>query len=201
MIFSHRYRGVSYCLVEKSVELKNFTPLLRRQNMTKGYDQELAKYAIRPMIASDIATVERLITATGLFPPELLVPMVEPYLSQSNHEDNWAVVDLNEPIGVAYWVPERMTSGTWNMLLIAVHPNRQRQGIGAAIVDYIEKQLSINGQRMLLVETSGVDQFEPTRNFYTSCGYSLEARIHDFYDVGEDKLIFRKLLKGACHGV
>jgi ribosomal protein S18 acetylase RimI-like enzyme len=53
------------------------------------------------------------------------------------------------------------------------------------------------GARMLLVETSGLASFERQRTFYRKCGYNEEARIRDFYQAGEDKIVFRKALANS----
>jgi ribosomal protein S18 acetylase RimI-like enzyme len=87
-----------------------------------------------------------------------------------------------------------MTSGTWNLLLIALHPDRQGRGNGAEILAYVERLLAAQGERVLLVETSGLPAFGRTRAFYARCGYDEEARIRDFYAAGEDKVVFRKAL-------
>ena len=44
------------------------------------------------------------------------------------------------------------------------------------------------------VETSGTNEFTRTRNFYQLLGYENEARIRDYYDAGDDKVVFRKSL-------
>ncbi len=49
-----------------------------------------------------------------------------------------------------------MTEGTWNLYLIAVHPDRQREGRGAALLRYVEQALIVRGEHLLLVETSGL---------------------------------------------
>jgi len=48
--------------------------------------------------------------------------------------------------------------------------------------------------RILIVETSGLESFGATRAFYRKNGYDEEARIRDFYNPGEDKIVFRKVL-------
>ena len=97
-------------------------------------------------------------------------------------------------LAVAYCAPERMTDGTWNLYLIAVHPDHQGQGRGAQLIGYVEQALAARGERILLVETSGLPSFARTRAFYGKCGYDEEARIRDFYSAGQDKVIFRKAL-------
>jgi ribosomal protein S18 acetylase RimI-like enzyme len=59
---------------------------------------------------------------------------------------------------------------------------------------HMENALRANGQRLLLVETSGLPIYERTRAFYAKCGYEEEARIRDFYTAGDDKIVFRKAL-------
>jgi ribosomal protein S18 acetylase RimI-like enzyme len=87
-----------------------------------------------------------------------------------------------------------MTTGTWNLYLIAIHPNRQGQGYGAALIAHLEQSLAARGERVLIVETSGLPAFDRTRAFYRKIGYEEEARIREFYQAGEDKIVFRKAL-------
>ena len=108
----------------------------------------------------------------------------------------WIINDDEEegPVGVAYCAPELMTNGTWNLLFIAVRPECQGQGRGAALMRYVEQTLAVRGARLLLVETSGVQEFKRTRAFYCKCSYDEEARIRDFYEAGADKIVYRKVL-------
>ena len=87
-----------------------------------------------------------------------------------------------------------MTHGTWNLYWIAVHPTHQRTGRGKAILEHVENWLAGKKQRILLVETAGIDDFEYVRKFYANNGFEAEARIRDFYDPGVDKVVFRKVL-------
>ncbi|HBB33321.1 MAG TPA: GNAT family N-acetyltransferase [Cyanobacteria bacterium UBA8803] len=153
---------------------------------------------IRPTMPDDTAALIDLANATGLFPPsglELLRQMLTDSLGRnSDTEPFWITDDDNGLVGVAYCEPERMTDRTWNLQLIAIHPNRQGQGRGAKLLGYIEQALMMRGGRMLLVETSGLPDFERTRRFYVKCGYEEEACIRDFYATGDDKVVFRKVL-------
>ena len=89
-----------------------------------------------------------------------------------------------------------MTEGTWNVLAIAVHPDAQGRGHGSALMRHIEASLAERGERVLLVETSGVPAFDRTRAFYRGLDYDEEARIRDYWAAGDDKVVFRKALQG-----
>ncbi|PSN77378.1 GNAT family N-acetyltransferase [filamentous cyanobacterium CCP4] len=153
---------------------------------------------IRPAIAADINGLVALAEATGLFGPtelKALNNMLASYFDSDNaSEAFWLTDDDRGPVGVAYCEPERMTDQTWNLQLIAIHPDRQGQGRGTVLLHYIEKTLSDRGGRMLVVDTSGTPEVERTRQFYRKCGYEKEGRIRDFYATGYDKITFRKLL-------
>ena len=151
---------------------------------------------IRPTTLDDTSALIALADSLGMFQPndlEELSEMLTDYVgsdSDSNHF--WVTDDDDGPVGVAYCAPERMTNGTWNLLFIAVRPDRQGQGRGAALMRYIEQTLMARGARLLLVET--LASFERTRAFYCKCGYDEEARIRDFYEAGADKIVYRKAL-------
>ena len=61
-------------------------------------------------------------------------------------------------------------------------------------MQHVEQILAEQGERVLLIETSGLDAFERTHNFYRKIGYEEEARIREFYAASEDKIVFRKAL-------
>lgn len=158
---------------------------------------------IRAVGPDDLPALKAVIDATGLFPSELLDSMLAGHLDGSEPE----AVGLTatdgpdgRPVAVAYCAPERMASGTWNLLLIAFHPEWQRRGHGTALITYLEVLLAGWGERILLVETSSTPAFERTRTFYARRGYGAEARVRDFYQAGEHKVIYRKALADDSRG-
>lgn len=58
----------------------------------------------------------------------------------------------------------------------------------------IESNLAQLGCRVLLVETSGLAEFAGIRYFYEQIGYTKEAVIRDYYDAGDDKVVFTKAI-------
>lgn len=150
---------------------------------------------IRAVKPGDMAALKAVIDANELFPSKMLDDMVSDYFGNPDSCEIWLTDEGDSgPIAIVYCAPEKMTEGTWNLYLIAVHPDCQGEGRGTAMVSHIEKMLADKGERLLLVETSGLPEFERTQAFYRQCGYEEEARIRAFYQAGEDKIVFRKAL-------
>lgn len=155
---------------------------------------------IRPCVPSDLPSLQAVIDAMGLFPSDALDRMVSFETPPGDTEDPrefWLVYDDGVEVvavAVAYTAPERMTAGTWNALLLAAHPDRHGQGIGSALMARVEALLAARGERVLLVETSGAADFERTHRFYEHIGFEREALIREYYDAGDDKVVFRKAL-------
>lgn len=154
----------------------------------------LNKQYIRYTEASDLPAIKRVIDAVQLFPSELLDDMFSSGPDDSEQKEFWFTYDDGSLEAVAYCAPEPMTRGAWNLLLIAVHPDRQGEGIGALLMSSVEEKLASAGARVLLVDTSGTEGFVRTRAFYSQLGYDKAAQIRDYYDVGDDKVTFRKNL-------
>ncbi len=150
---------------------------------------------IRPVVPDDIPALKRVIDATDMFPSEMLDNMIAGYFNDEGSDEIWLTHDNDGVEAVAFCRPEEMTDRTWNLLLIAVHPDCQGEGIGAALMSHIENHLVTHGQRVLIVETSGTDALARTREFYRLCQYDQESRIRDFYEDGDDKITFWKALQ------
>jgi ribosomal protein S18 acetylase RimI-like enzyme len=109
--------------------------------------------------------------------------------------------DVDQPVAIAYYAPERLTEGTWNLYLIAVHPDQRRMGRAESLIRHIEGVLAQSGARLLLVETAFAPLLAGAWALYKKCGYTQEARIANFYAAGVDKLIFTKPLATAPDSV
>ncbi len=162
--------------------------------MEKSDVELLRTKRVRHVQPGDVTALKSIIDATGLFPSEMLDGMIAGFLKGTAADECWLTIDNGGLKALAYYAAERMTAGTWNLLLIAVHPDHQRKGYGAAMVRAVEHELRKQGERLLLIETSGLPAFERARIFYDKLGYDREAKIRDFYSDGDDKIVFRKAL-------
>ena len=104
----------------------------------------------------------------------------------------WLTAIDYEPVGVAYCALEPVTSGTWNLRMLWVKEGFEGRGFGKQLVSELEKRLQAVKARLLIVETSQLPEFEAARAFYEKYGFDLEAEVKDFFDAGDNKLIYTK---------
>lgn len=150
---------------------------------------------IRPVSNSDIDGLKSVLDSCGLFSSEYLDDMIFDYFNNSDSQDIWfTYIDNDRPVAIGYCVPEKLTNGTFNLLAIGVSEDFQRKGIANEMMSYIERQLKSQDGRILIVETSSDDAQIGARKLYEKIGYSKEAVIRDFWNEGEDKIVFWKKL-------
>jgi ribosomal protein S18 acetylase RimI-like enzyme len=88
------------------------------------------------------------------------------------------------------------TDRTYDLYWIAIHPHFQHAGGGSLLMEEVERRLRQREARLLVVETSSRDGYAPTRRFYQSRGYGEAARLRDFYEPGDHRVIFTKRIAG-----
>ena len=152
---------------------------------------------VRSVVKSDLPALKEVLDTIDLFPSDMLADMIADYFDNPDSEDLWFTTTENgKPMAIGYCAPEKLTDGTYNLYAIGVRGDIQGKGIGRKMMRYIEHQLTVKGQRILIVETSGKDEFEKTRTFYENLDYTKEAVIRDFWEEGDDKVVYWKKLNG-----
>ncbi len=156
---------------------------------------------IRPTKPEDTEALMALCKVTGLFQPQelaVLGAMLAEYFQGALGADHcWIMDDDDGLVGIAYYAPEKFADKVWNLYLIGIHPDRQGEGRGTTLLRHVENSLALRGERILIIETSGLGSFEQTRAFYRKNGYDEEARIREFYRAGDDKIVFWKALNSG----
>lgn len=149
---------------------------------------------IRALQRDDLADVRHVLDTSGLFPSEMLADMAEPFLTGVSPSSWLVAIGEGRALAFAYCASERMTDGTHNLLAIAVASDHQRSGVGGALLRQLESSLRRTDARLLLVETSTDPDQDGARAFYARQGFTEEARIRDFYALGQTKVVFWKKL-------
>lgn len=157
--------------------------------------------SIRSATGDDIDRIRRLAIDNGLFGPDEMDgfdEMLAGYLDGSMVGHDWIVLERDGDIaGAAYYAPEPFADRLWNLYFIAVDGDHHRGGIGQELLSHVEALLITRGHdvaRVLIVETSSLDEYDRARAFYRKNAFDEEARIRDFYGPGDDKIVFWKAL-------
>jgi ribosomal protein S18 acetylase RimI-like enzyme len=103
-------------------------------------------------------------------------------------------------VGYACFGSTPSTDRTYDLYWIAVHPDAQRSGVGAALMADVERQLEERRARLLVIETSSRADYASTRKFYRKHGYDEAARLCDFYAPGDDRVVLSKRLGSSDPG-
>ena len=160
---------------------------------------------IRATIPRDTATLVDLARGTGVFKPleiQALQEVLEDYHAEAHAEGHRSVTyeQDGQVIGFAYYAPAAMTDRTWYLYWIAVSSELQAKGIGSALLRHAEAAIRAGQGRLLLIETSSLPHYEPTRRFYLKHGYEQACVLNDFYADGDHLVVFRKRLAPQTAG-
>ncbi|HUS90792.1 MAG TPA: GNAT family N-acetyltransferase [Phycisphaerae bacterium] len=153
--------------------------------------------AVRPTRPGDRDEVLRFLVATGAFLPgevAIAAEVLDDALakgSRGGYESLTAELD-GRATGWVCFGPTACTVGTFDVYWIAVAPDAQRRGIGAALLTRAEQRIAEQGGRLAVVETSSRPRYDPTREFYRRAGYREAARVAAFYAPDDDKIICTK---------
>jgi ribosomal protein S18 acetylase RimI-like enzyme len=141
--------------------------------------------------------------ACGMFRPEEVRVALEVFDAalgigrQRDPDYESAGVELDGTLaGWACWGPTPCTVGTFDLYWIVVAAESQGHGVGSALLAEIERRVA-GRARLIVVETAGREQYAGTRRFYEARGYSVGARIPDYYEVGDDLVTYVKEVAGG----
>jgi ribosomal protein S18 acetylase RimI-like enzyme len=146
---------------------------------------------------SDLQAVRSLLEGTGFFRPdevEVAVELVAERLARGKASGYYFhFAELDEALaGYACFGPIPCTIGSFDLYWVAVDRRLQGRGLGLRLLAECERSAREMGGRSIFIETSGRNLYLPTRKFYLRAGYTEAVRLPDFYDAGDDKIIYRK---------
>lgn len=151
--------------------------------------------SLRPVGRAHRARLEQLTRATGLFREEEVATAVELLDESLEGDDDYrfaGAFDDDQLVGYACWGPTPGTMATSDLYWIVVARERQGAGIGSQLLGEVERRLTADGRRLVVVETSSRPDYAPTRGFYEARGYTRTATIPGYYAPGDDLVVFTK---------
>ena len=148
---------------------------------------------------SDIEAIADIVKSSGFFSAEeidIALELAEEKLTQP-HDSSYRFLfaeDKKHVVGYTCFGLIPATSGSYDLYWIAVDEQLRGAGLGKDLMKKTEKIIYDLGGKQIYAETSSRHQYQPTHNFYESCGYQKEAFLKDFYIEGDSKIIYVKTL-------
>jgi ribosomal protein S18 acetylase RimI-like enzyme len=148
-------------------------------------------------VSEDVQNIRDIVESTGFFRPDetdIAVELVEERLARGKSSGYEFLFACHNGKTVAYscygLIP--CTIKSYDLYWIAVHYNFRGTGIGSHLLKLTEKEIAGEGGYGIYAETSSKEQYLSTRKFYEKNDYRLKARFEDFYDDGDDKMVYVK---------
>jgi ribosomal protein S18 acetylase RimI-like enzyme len=157
-------------------------------------------------IPSDIQSIEEIVRSSGFFRPNevpVAVELVTERLekgAKSGYEFVFIDVDENT-VAYACFGLIPCTVYSYDLYWIATHEDYRGQGFGKLALREVEKTVAASGGKSIYAETSSLPKYEPTRAFYLKNNYIEKARFEDFYNDGDDKVVYFKRLINPKNGL
>jgi len=156
--------------------------------------------AIRPFVKEDILPLKEILLTTRVFRNEEIEVAVElmEIVTEEPHQLDYIMftsVDNNNGVQGYYCVgPTPMTEVSYDLYWIAVDPNKYGNGASRELMEHCETFVRSRSGKKIIAETSSQASYDRTRTFYQKHGFVEEARIKNYYSVGDDLVIFTKQL-------
>ncbi len=155
-----------------------------------------SKFSVREFIITDKDSVYEIISTTKNFndkDKKVAVDLIETYI-ENKYEGSYVecLIKDEKVIGFIYYEEAPLCEGVFEIYYVAIAPDERGKGYGKLFFNDLETRLKKKGLRIILLETSSIEEYLPTIKFYESIGYKAVGRIKDYYKLGDDKLTYEK---------
>ena len=152
---------------------------------------------VRP---DDPQRIREIVSSTGFFyehEMDIAVELCEENLEWGDEDSGYLFLfaddeESGRTLGYACYGEIPCTRKRYDLYWIAVHADARGKGVGKLLLREVEKAVAARGGEIVYIETNSREQYLPTRRFYLSCGYTLAAELKDFYDNGDNKVIYTR---------
>ncbi len=152
---------------------------------------------IKPVMPEDRERIRMILLQRNVFNQmevEVALEVLDDYF-RKGMESGYETYGFYSPSGLAGYIcfgSIPMTDDRYDLYWIAVDEGVSQQGVGKALLAFMEKNIGDRGGRKIYVETSSTPPYHPARSFYRKNGYAVAAVLKEYYRSGDDKIVFLK---------
>jgi ribosomal protein S18 acetylase RimI-like enzyme len=151
------------------------------------------------VLEDDKENIREILHSSGFFYDfeiDVAIELAQEYIEYGPESDYYFLFAEIEgrTVGYTCFGPIACTKHSFDLYWIGVHNDTRGSGLGKILMKESEKIIKDLGGKGVYIETSSREKYIPTQRFYDSCGCDLIAQIKDFYDEGDDKLIYKRSL-------
>ncbi len=148
----------------------------------------------------DSENVRRIVVSSGFFSSDeiqVAVELVEERLSRGLESGYRFLFAEHEGVCIGYtcFGPIALTKAGYDLYWIAVDNPFRGCAVGRRLLAETLRIVECLGGVRVYAETSSRAQYAPTRSFYRTHGFVEEAVFKDFYDYGDDKIVYSTTTK------
>jgi len=97
-------------------------------------------------------------------------------------------------LGFACWGPTSLSRGAVDLYWIATARTAQGRGVAAGLFEAVMAAARAAGRWLIVIWTSSQPNYAAARNFYLRMGCALTLQLADFYDHGDDLMVYVRRL-------
>jgi ribosomal protein S18 acetylase RimI-like enzyme len=151
------------------------------------------------LVPDDYDQIREVLESSGYFHPQEIIvalELVDEALKKGNESGYYFITARVEDriAGYICYGPIPMSFNRWDIYWIAVADRFRGKGIGGRLLAKTENHIRILGGKRAYIETSSSQLYAPTRRFHEKQGYVLEAVQKDYYNDGDDRCLYVKVL-------
>lgn len=153
----------------------------------------------RTVTARDVQAIRSMVAAADVFSQEEIDVAEElaqdaATLGDRSHYHFILADEKSAVCGYSCFGRIPLTDERYDLYWLVTPPAHQRKGIAALLLEHTERAVKALGGKAIYAETSSREHYIPAQRFYEKNGFTLSARVLDFYKSGDDKLLYSKWL-------
>ena len=147
----------------------------------------------------DVKAIRQMVERAGVFSPEeidVAEELAQDAATQQGDSHYQFILAEEEGVLAGYSCFGRipLTDERYDLYWLVTEKSLARRGIARMVLAQTEAAIKALDGKAIYAETSSREIYQPAWRCYESAGFTLAARVTDFYSKGDDKLLYVKFL-------